>query len=81
MTVQAATERIEAWRLRQGARVLIYGDVPVEIVEAHLLPVGQPARTVKLRYRCDFANDTFVIGQMTVPASQTFPTYDDGSPF
>ncbi len=72
---------IAAHQLRPGHQVLIYGRVPVTIIEATCLPAFQPAQTVALTYRRDFAGDTHIVGTLTAQASQTFPVYDDGSPF
>lgn len=75
------TATIRASQLRQGADILIYGDVPVTVTDAVRLPPDKPAQTVAITYRRDFAEGTFLFGQMTVPAGQTFPVYDDGEPF
>ena len=75
------TATVPAWKLRQGTDILIYGDVPVTVTDAVRLPPDRPAQTVHITYRRDFAEGTFLFGQMTVPAGQTFPLYDDGLAF
>lgn len=81
MTAQtAAAETIVAYKLRPGHRVLVYGG-PVMILEATREPAHEPAKTVAIRFRCDFANGTFLIARRTVPATQAFEVYDDGEAF
>lgn len=72
---------IPAWKASPGAQVLIYGDVAVTVTDVELLPPDRPAQTVHITYRRGFANGTFLIGEMTVPAGEALPVYDDGLAF
>lgn len=81
MTAATTTATVPAWKLRQGAQVLIYGDVAVTVTDVELLPPDRPAQTVHITYRRGFANGTFLIGEMTVPAGEALPVYDDGLAF
>jgi hypothetical protein len=73
-------ETIEAYKLRPGHRVLIYGG-PVTILEAICEPAFKPAKTVTIRFRCAFAEGTYLDARIVAAATRTFVVHDDGSPF
>jgi hypothetical protein len=79
MTTTTAT--IPAHELRQGDKVLVYGDVRATITDVELLPAGKPVRMVKLRYRCESFTGWPLMATMTALASHSFPTWDDGEAF
>lgn len=80
MTATTTAQTIAAHKLRPGAQIILYG-TPVYVTDVKGLPEFEPATSVQITYRKDYAGGTHLIGQTVVPAGVTFQLYDDGEAF